>query len=159
ENVTDTGIGLQELQKVGIGLIIGGCIAFAVSSFSILFGHGLLGFPDTVIAGALLTLTIVTVAALMPELGDRSSEVRAGLGYLAAFALAGTMAASIGTAHKTPVAEVPVAFGFSVFNYLLFMAVAHFMSRRKEGVGPASALLIANSVVHVLMVYTALGSF
>jgi uncharacterized membrane protein len=142
---------LRDTMKVGLGLILGGCLAFAVASAVILTGPGLLGLSDVALAGLLLALLLAGCAVALPSLGRFDRPIRLLFGYLAAAALAVMMVTALETSAATPREQVPIAFGFALFNYLLFLATALVLHRQTEEEGPAAALAGANAVIHILI--------
>ena len=146
-----------ESERVGIAVILGGCLAFAVASGWILWEARLLGLPGLVSAGALLALLLAGLAVALPGLSKENEPARSLLRYLAAVALALLMSIALLSAPPTPRAQVPLAFVFALVNYLLFLAVAVHMQRREEGRHAALALLVANAFVHVIAVFRVLA--
>lgn len=143
---------MGDTMKAGLGLIVGGCIAFAIASTIILTGMGLLGLPDVALAGLLMALLLAGLAVALPALGRYDRPIRLLFGYLAAAALIVMMATALETSAIMPREQVPIAFGFALFNYLLFLATALVLHRQKEQEGPAMALAGVNAFIHGLMV-------
>lgn len=143
----------QQSMQIGLGLIVGGCIAFAIASTLILTGLGLLGLPDVALAGLLLALLLSGLAVALPNLGHYDRTIRLLFGYLSAAALAAMMLTALQTSDVTPSSQVPIAFGFALFNYLLFLVTALVFHRRADEEGPAAALAGSNAVIHFLMTF------
>jgi hypothetical protein len=91
----------------------------------------------------------------LPGLPRSGSAVRSLLAYSACTALVLIVGLAGMSARPLPIAQAPIAFGFSVFVLLLFLAVAAVMTRSKTGPEPAAALAGAVAVVHALMAYHA----
>lgn len=140
-------------QQLGIGLILGGCLAFLVSSGLLLPSLGMLGLPDMIIPVMLLTVFLGSAVFMLPPLVENDRAIRQLFGSLAVLTLAVVMAMIVGIAAPTPHAQAPLAFGFSLFNYLIFLGVAGAMNRRAEGEEPAVALIAANLLFHLVMVF------
>jgi uncharacterized membrane protein len=142
-----------DTMRAGLALIVGGCTAFAIASTLILTGLGLLGLPDVALAGLLLALLLAVLAVALPSLGRYDRPIRLAFGYLSVTALALMMATALETSATIPAHQVPIAFGFAVFNYLLFLAMALTLYRHQKEEGPATALVGANAVIHISMVW------
>jgi hypothetical protein len=142
-----------ESEHIGLALLLGGALAFAVASVWILADEVLLGLPCLVPAAALLALLLAGMAIALPALSQNDAGVRSFFRYLSAVALAVLMAVAFLAAPATPRAQVPLAFVFVLVNYLLFLGVSLHMARREEGQEPAIALLVANALVHVIAVF------
>jgi len=145
-----TGEPSPESERVGLALIIGGALAFAVASGWILWEAVLFGLPGLCCAAAVLALALAGMALALPARSQREEATRSLLRYLAAFALALLMSIAVLASPPTPRAQVPIAFAFLLVNYLLFLGVALHMQRREGGQEPAVGLLIANAFVHVV---------
>ncbi|MBI3962213.1 MAG: DUF2339 domain-containing protein, partial [Deinococcus sp.] len=145
-------------EKVGIGLILGGCLAFVVASMLILASTGVLGLPGATLAGMLVALLLAGLAVALPPLAHQDREVRLLFGNASAAALALVTTAVLLPAQATPPSQVPGAFAFALFHYLLFLAVALFMHSRAGSAGPAAVLVAANALVHVVMAFHVLGT-
>ncbi len=149
---------LSDEQMAGVGLIVAGCLAFAASSVMILGDSVLFGISNLAIVGMLLTFVIAMIPLFVPKIETNDREIRHGLSYLSGFALAAMLLIATASTQAAPAGEAPVAFGFCLFNYLLFIAVAFAMSRRADAAGPAAGLLTANAVVHISMARAVLGN-
>ncbi len=152
----EMGLGPNEVRNVGLGLVIGGCIAFAFASASALEGLAYFGLPDVLIAGSLCTIVLACVAVFAPNFGDRDADVRKAIGVLSAAFLGGMTMVASGSAKPSVVEDVPTAFAFCLFNYLLFIVVGLIMARREEGRVPAALLIGTNALVHAEMTFTVL---
>jgi uncharacterized membrane protein len=146
-----------ELQRSGVGLILAGCVAFAIASVLILAGAEALGLPALATAGLLIALLLAAIGAALPALGLHDSFVRQLFSYLSAAALVVLVGISIAAAPPTTLAQAPAAFCFGVFIYLVFLGAAIHMRRVGEPEGPAVFLLAANVIIHSITVFHALA--
>ncbi len=144
--------------KLGLGMILVGCLAFGVSSAAILLHVNTLGFPDVALAGLTLTLVMVWLTTSLPRIGRYEKEMRLLFGYLASGAFLTLMSVALKTATPISQANAPSAFVFSVTTYFLFLGVSTTLFRRSEATATAALLVISNAFVHIWMTSLALQS-
>ena len=147
-----------EMERMGIAIVLVGCLAFAVASARILAGAAFAGLPALAGAGLLLALLLASMGAALPKLSQHDAAVRAAFRYLSAVAVALLVGVSIVVAEPTPPSQAPVAFAFAVLMYLVFLAVAVRLQREEGGAGPAIALVLANVVTHLLATFRVLAA-
>lgn len=152
ERATEPDRPISDFERTGLGLIVGGCLAFGIASAITLSERDLLGLPDLALAGLVLAMLLAGLAVGLPTLGSLDRPLRLFFGYLSAAGLAIMMLGAFAPAEPPKPSQVPIAFGFAVFNYLLFLATALVMARREEGELPAITLAISNAVIHVFMI-------
>jgi uncharacterized membrane protein len=142
--------GRTSSQTAGLALILAGCIAFTLASTGILIGIGALGLPAMTIAGILVTLVLAGLAILLPDFGEQDAVIRTWTGCVGAGTLAVVLLASVATAPTIPPSEVMVAFAFTTFHFVLFLAISLLMYRRDAKDASAAAMAAAALVVHVV---------
>ncbi len=147
---------LTEAQSWSIALILGGCAAFTIASVIILAGVGALGLPAVGIVGVFVALLLSTLGAVLLGV-TRQDALRSLFVYLSAAALVLLIGISIANAPATPPARAPAGFAFSLFTYLLFIAIALSMRQPGQSQGPAVALIAANAAAHVIVSFHVLA--
>ncbi|MHC5033845.1 MAG: DUF2339 domain-containing protein, partial [Planctomycetota bacterium] len=147
-----------ETERMGIAIVLVGCLAFAVASARILVGASIAGLPALVGAGLLLALLLASMGAALPKLSQHDAAVRGAFRYLSAVAVALLVGVSILAAEPIPQAQAPTAFAFALLMYLVFLVVAVRLQRKEGGAGPAIALLFANVVTHLLATFHTLAA-
>ena len=143
--------------QMRVGLIVLGCLVFAIASAIVLADAEALGLPAMASIGVLVAVLLAGIAfALQGSAGLDSASVSA-LRYLSAVALVLVVALSIPGAPAVEKEQAPVTFGFGLFSYLLFLLMAWQTRRRKEGDAPAALLFGANALTHCVVSFHALG--
>lgn len=143
--------------QMRIGLIVLGCLAFAIASVVLLAGAEALGLPALASVGVLLALLLAGIAFALQGSAELDSAPVSALRYLSAVALVLLVTLTIPDAPAVASEQAPVTFGFALFSYLLFLLVAWQMRRRSEGDGPAALLFGANALAHCVVSFHALG--
>lgn len=149
---------VRESVVVGLGIILGACMVFSLASIYLVAGSGAPGLPDVTVPGICVALLLAALAAGLPPLESYDRVVRHWLGYFAAAMFAVVLWISIGRAASPPPNQIPIAFAFMLFQYVLFLATAIALHRRPGQEGPATALSVANAAVHALMAAHVLGT-
>ncbi len=147
---------LSPARIAGVALVTGGCLAFMLSSLAILSEAGVLGLPDYTLAGVLAALLFAGLATALPKLPHLDREVRLLFGALSAFVLAGMTLFSLNATLDRE--QVPAAFAFTQFSYLLFLGVALMMNRREEEKA-AAVLAGVNAFLHLMMTCRVLDGY
>ena len=150
---------MRDSTMAGVGVILIGCLAFAVASSMILSGPGLFGLPDVSLAGLLLSVVLAALASALPALGTYDSQLRQLFGYLASIAFCVMMFITIESAKAVPPHQVPIAFAFTLFNFLVFLSTSLALSRREGTAGTGAALVGANVIMHITMTYHILNDY
>lgn len=131
-----------------LSLVVLGCVLFGIASAILLAGAEVLGLPALAPIGLLLALVLVgTAAALQAEAAVDRGFI-ALLRYLAAAAVFLLAALTVPYGQPIPSAQALIAFAFTVFVYLLFLAVATHLRGQEGGDGPAALLVGATALVH-----------
>lgn len=146
-----------EMAQAGIGIVLVGCLVFIVASAIILADIPALGLPALTTVGMMTALLLVGLALAFPGVSRQQSAIRSLFQYLSAAALGLLMIITVGSAPPTAPEQVPAAFAFALLTYLIFLAVAIYMSGRREQEGPAVALVAANAVAHVVVTFHVLA--
>ncbi len=145
-------------MQVGLAMILGGCVAFAITSMSVLSPYRLLAISDVALAGILLSVLLAIFAAFIPGTGPFDRQIRIGLGYLSASALLAMIATALNTTPVVPVSGALTAFLFSLITFLMFSAAALAQHRDQTMEAPATALAAANLIIHAFSAHAALYS-
>jgi len=138
-----------EMANAAVAIIIIGCLAFAVISVPILGACILWGLPALALAGGVLALVLLGLMYAIPEMPSGDRAVRQAFGYLGAATLAIMFAVAVAQAARVPATQVPIAFGFALVSYLLFLGLAVVLQRQDGYEGPAMALMLANGLGHI----------
>jgi uncharacterized membrane protein len=139
--------------QAGVGMILVGCLAFIVASALILADIFALGLPALTTVGMMAALLLAGLALAFPGVSREHNVIRSLFRYLSAAALGLLMIITVAEAPPTPLKQVPAAFIFALFSYLMFLGVAISMSRRRGQEGPAVALVVANALAHVAVAF------
>jgi uncharacterized membrane protein len=143
--------------QAGIGIVLVGCLLFIIASALILADVFAVGLPALTMIGIMLALLLAGLAFAFPGVSRQQSATRSLFQYLSAAALGLLMITTVAEAPPTPLGQVPAAFAFALLTYLIFLAVAIYMSGRREQEGPAVFLVAANAVAHVVVTFHVLG--
>jgi uncharacterized membrane protein len=145
-----------EWEVSGASLILLGATAFAIASGIILGGIGCLGLPAFTLAGLAIALLLAGLALVYADLTGARGRAPEVFRYLSGAALLLLVCITIAGAPPVPKERALAAFAFGLFLYLIFMAVALHMRRQRAGEGPASTLLVASALTHVVLSFRAL---
>jgi uncharacterized membrane protein len=146
-----------ELERIGVGMILVGCLAFAVASARLLAGTAVAGLPGLAGPGLLLALLLASFATTLPKLSRGDALVRSVFRYLSAVAVLLLIGIALVAGQPVPREQAPVAFLFATLGYFLFLGVAVSMQQQEEGEAGATALLFASVATHLLAAFRALA--
>lgn len=145
-------------EAVATGLVLGGVLAFVVISGHILAGTGAPGLPGLAFAGVTVALLLAGMALALPPASQGDRIARRAWALMAAAVLVVLVAWATASAPHVPPGRAPMALGFALFDYLLFLAAVLAMARRPGGEEPAVALAAASAFAHMLMASDALAA-
>jgi uncharacterized membrane protein len=146
-----------DVERIGVGMILVGCVAFAIASARVLAGTAVAGLPGLTGPGLLLALLLASIGTMLPKLSQDDAAVRRMFRYLSAVAVALLIGIALIAGQPVPPAQARGAFLFAALSYALFLGVAVHMQRQEGGQSPATALLFANVVTHLLAAFRTLA--
>ncbi len=146
-----------EVERIGVGMILVGCLAFAVASARLFAGTAVAGLPGLTGPGLLLALLLASMSTALPKLSQDDALVRSVFRYLSAVAVLLLIGIALVAGQPVPREQAPVAFVFAALSYFLFLGVAVGMQRQTGGEPGAIALLFATVATHLLAAFRTLG--
>jgi len=145
-------------EQLAVIQVLFGALAFSVASIRILAGARLAGLPALTGIGLLVGLLFAAIANFLPRLSRNDAAVRGLFRTLSAVSVALLIGITVVVGPETPRAQAPYAFLFGLFIYLVFLALSLDMARRDHGLQPAVALVFANLITHLLIVFRSLAA-
>ncbi|NIM05305.1 MAG: DUF2339 domain-containing protein [Armatimonadetes bacterium] len=146
----------ESIASIGVLQILAGCLVFAIASALVLTGLSAVGIPALALIGVFLALLLAGFGVFACTATRQAAVTRDLFGWFAAAALVLLMGIAMLQAPPVKAVEVPAAFGFALFVYLLFLAAAVYVCRTYTAEGVAIALLVANAITHVMVIFHSL---
>ncbi len=149
---------LPARMQVGLVIMLGGCIAFAITSVQALSSSHLFAVSDIAVAGVMLSGLLIAIGSLIPNLGSSDEQIRTGIGYLAAVSLLAMIAAAFNSTPVLKATQAGSAFAFTLVIFLVFSIAALAQHKNEAMEKPAALLAAANIAVHMFSAQAALTS-
>jgi uncharacterized membrane protein len=142
-----------------VSLLLIGCALFTIASVMILADIDVFGLPAMTLAGVIIALLLCALAGLLLYFAPQVPALRLVFVYLSALCLVLIIGSTVAAAPATPHEHALPGFGFALFSYLVFLAVALTMRRIEKNDASALVLLGANTAAHLIVVFHVLANY